>query len=191
DLTLVPFEKADQIIERESQSILLLDKDGIIEPFPPANDSDYIIKEPTAQLFQHCCNEFWWICPYVAKGIWRDELPYAMYTYDKYGRDMLMQMVSWYIGIHTDFSVSSGKHGKYFKRFLEPHIWDMYKMTYSDGSYDNLWKALFTACDLFKKIAKKVADHFGFEYPYGDDVRVRQHLKHVKNLPKDAIEMYE
>jgi aminoglycoside 6-adenylyltransferase len=191
DLTLVPFEKAPQNIERESQSILLLDKDNIIEPFPPSSDSDYIIKKPTAQLFKDCCNEFWWICPYVAKGIWRDELPYALFTFDRYGRDMLMEMVSWYIGISTNFSVSSGKHGKYFKKHLEPHLWDMYFRTYSDSSYENLWKALFASCDLFREMAQKVGDHFGFEYPYGDDERVTAHLKHIKNLPKDAKVMYE
>ena len=77
----------------ESLSILLLDKDRIMEPFLPASDSDFIIKKPTEHLFNDCCNEFWWICPYVAKGIWRDELSYAMYMYDRYARNMLMEMI--------------------------------------------------------------------------------------------------
>lgn len=188
DLTLVPFEKAHQI-ERESQSILLLDKDSIIEPFPPASDLDFVIKKPTAKLFYDCCNEFWWICPYVAKGIWRDELPYAMYMHDRHERDMLVQMINWYIGINTDFTVSAGKHGKYFRRFLEPDIWNMYVKTYADGDYENLWEALFTACDLFRTIAYKVAEHFGYEYPLGDDERVSLHLKHVRLLPRDAVEI--
>lgn len=191
DLTLIPYEKAPQLIERESQSILLLDKDNIIEPFPPASDSDYIIQKPTEQQFNSCCNEFWWICPYVAKGIWRDELPYAMFLYDRHARNMLMEMVKWYIGLNTDFSVSSGKYGKYFKEYLEPHLWDKYVKTYTDSSYENLWKALFAACELFKEMAQKVGGHFGFEYPYDEDQRVTAHLKHVKALPKDALKMYE
>jgi aminoglycoside 6-adenylyltransferase len=190
DLTLLLIENISKM-ERESQSILLLDKDGIIAPFPPASDYDFVTSKPTAKLFSDCCNEFWWICPYVAKGIWRDELPYAMLMHDRHERDMLMLMIRWYIGMNNDFSVSAGKYGKYFKKFLEPELWDMYVRTYSDGSYEKLWEALFTSCDMFRKIAQKVAAHFGYEYPMGDDERVTAHLKHVRQLPRDAEEMYK
>lgn len=190
DLSLIPIEKADELITRDSQSILLIDKDDIIEPFAPASDADYIIKKPTEEMFDHCCNEFWWICPYVAKGIWRDELPYAMYMYDRFARDMLFDMIEWYIGVKTNFTVSSGKCGKYFKDYLEPELWNMFVRTYSDADYDNLWKALFTAGDLFRIIGQNVAEYFGYQYPYGDDERVTAHLKHVMNLPRDAKEMY-
>ena len=191
DLGLVPVEMIDTVIKGESLGILLLDKDKIMGSIPPSSDSDFITKRPTASLFGDCCNEFWWICPYVAKGIWRDELPYAMYTYDRYGRDMLMEMIKWYIGIHTDFSISSGKHGKYFKEYLEPELWEMYVKTYSNSNYENLWKALFTAGDLFRVMAQKVGEHFGYEYPFGEDERVTAHLKHVRDLSRDAMEMYE
>lgn len=189
DLTLMPVENALKG-QWESQSILLMDKDSIIGQLPPASDADFVAKKPTAQTFFDCCNEFWWICPYVAKGIWRDELAYAMLMHDRHERDMLMQMIKWYIGIKTDFSVSSGKYGKYFKKFLEPDLWDKYVKTYSDANYENLWEALFTSCELFRNLAVKVAEHFGFEYPYIDDERVRAHLKHVRELPRAAKTMY-
>lgn len=191
DLTLIPLENIKQITQWESQSILLLDKDGIIKPFPPISDADFIIPKPNAQFYADCCNEFWWICPYVAKGIWRDELPYAMYMHDRHERDMVMQMLDWYIGIKTDFTVSRGKYGKYYKKYLELNLWDMYVATYAEGSYDSLWKALFASCELFRTIAQKVGEHFGYEYPMGDDQRVTAHLKYVKELPRDAKQMYE
>lgn len=190
DLRLIPIEKVNDLLECESQSILLLDKDQIIKPFPPASDADFIIKEPTQQLFNDCCNEFWWICPYVAKGIWRDELPYAMYTFDRFARDMLFEMIKWYIGIKTNFSISAGKFGKYFKEYLEDEIWDMYIKTYSDCNYDSLWQSLFMAGNLFRTIGGDVAEHYGFNYPYGDDERVTAHLRHIKELSKSAEEMY-
>jgi aminoglycoside 6-adenylyltransferase len=188
DLTLLTVESASEL--NDSQSILLLDKDNMLKPFPPASNADYLIKQPTEKQFQDCCNEFWWVSTYVAKGIWRDELPYAMHMYYGPVRDMLDTMISWYIGVRTDFAVSSGKSGKYFKDYLEAELWDMYKKTYSDSCYDNMWKALFTACDLFRTSAHSVAEHFGFRYPYGDDARVTAHLKHVKDLPKSAASMY-
>ena len=190
DLTLIPIEKINENMERESQSILLLDKDNIIEPFPPASDSDFIIQKPNKQYYNDCCNEFWWICPYVAKGIWRDEMPYAMIMYDRYVRDMLFQMIKWYIGIKTDFTVSAGKCGKNFNQYLEPELWKMFVKTYSNSNYENLWEALFEAGNLFRILAKKVAEHFNFDYPYNEDEKVTTHLNHVRKLPKDAKKMY-
>src|SRR5262245_45941223 len=68
DLGLVPVTKVNEF-EKDSLSLLLLDKDGFLEPFAPPNDSDYLPRPPTAKAFSDCCNEFWWVCPYVAKGL--------------------------------------------------------------------------------------------------------------------------
>ena len=62
--------------------------------------------------------------------------------------------------------------------------------TYSDARYENTWEALFTTCDLFRRIAVPMAEHFGFEYPFEDDKRVSAHLEHVRALPRDAKDMY-
>lgn len=190
DLSLYPIEKTDEIVKDDSLSILLLDKDGIIEPLPPANDRDYITKAPTEKEFLNCCNEFWWVSPYVAKGIWREELPYAKEMLEGPVRDMLMEMLKWYIGIKTNFSKSSGKCGKYFKQYLEPDLWNEFVATYPKGDYESIWQSHFIMCDLFRKTAISVGEHFDYKYPYGDDERVTAHLKHVKHLPKDATEIY-
>jgi aminoglycoside 6-adenylyltransferase len=174
----------------DSQSVLLLDKDGIIEPFPPASDSDYFPEPPTAKAFFDCCNEFWWVSPYAAKGLWRQEILYAKYIQDVYVRDQLMKMLMWHIGVKTDFKVSPGKLGKYFQKYLEPELWDMLLKTYSDASYENTWEALFTMCELFRTVAVPIAENFGFEYPFEDDKRVTAHLEYVRALPGDAKEIY-
>ena len=134
----------------DSLSLLLLDKDGIVEPFPPASEIDYLPKPPTAKAFSDCCNEFWWVCPYVAKGLWRREIIYAKYMLDQVVRDQLMKMLTWYIGVETQFSRNPGKFGKYFQQYLEPELWDMLLATYSDGRYDNTWDAMFAMCTLFR-----------------------------------------
>lgn len=174
----------------DSQSILLLDKEGIIEPFPPANDSDYFPKPPTSKAFFDCCNEFWWVSPYVAKGLWRQEILYAKYIQDVYVRDQLMKMLTWHIGVKTDFQVSPGKLGKYFQKYLEPELWEMLLKIYPDASYENTWNALFVMCDLFRKTAISIAEHYGFDYPSGDDERVSTYLKHIRVLPGTAKEIY-
>jgi len=102
DLGLFPVAKLNEL-EKDSLSLLLLDKDGIIGALPPANDSDYLPKPPTAKQFGDCCNEFWWVCPYVAKGLWREEIAYAKFMLDQFVRDQLMKMLTWYIGVKTEF----------------------------------------------------------------------------------------
>ncbi len=174
----------------DSQSILLLDKDGIIPPFPPASDRDYLPQPPTAKAFADCCNEFWWVIPYVAKALWREELPNAKHFQDHYVREQLMKMLAWYVGVRTGFTQSPGKYGKYLDRYLEPELWALLLQTYSDADTTHTWEALLAMGELFRQVALVVAEHFGFEYPHGDDARVTAHLRHVQGLPRDAAEMY-
>jgi aminoglycoside 6-adenylyltransferase len=189
DLGLLPIAKLDQRKE-DSLSVLLLDKDGLFQPFAPPSERDYLPRPPTAKAFFDCCNEFWWVCPYVAKGLWREEITYAKYMFDMAVREQLLEMLSWYVGVKTQFSRNPGKFGKYLSQYLEPELWDMLLKTYADASYDHTWEALFTMCALFRLVATQVAEHFGFDYPHGDDKRVSAHLKHVQSLPKNATEMY-
>jgi aminoglycoside 6-adenylyltransferase len=154
------------------------------------SDSDHLPRPPTAQAFADCCNEFWWVCPGVAKGLWRAELPYAKHIFDRFVRDQLMNMLAWYVGTKTQFSRGPGKFGKYLRQSIEPDLWELFEKTYADASYDASWDALFAMCDLFRITATRVAGRCGLEYPYADDQRVSAHLQHVRSLPRDAQELY-
>jgi aminoglycoside 6-adenylyltransferase len=189
DLGIDPFTFVGEIVA-DSQSIVLLDKDGLIPPLLPASEKDYLPKPPTAKAFADCCNEFWWVSTYVAKGLWRGEILFAKHFLDHHVRDQLMKMINWYIGMQTQFSRNPGTNGKYVQQYLEPKQWELLQKTYSDADYENTWEALFTTCALFRQLALQVADPFGFEYRYKDDEQVSAHLKHVRYLPRDAQEIY-
>ena len=189
DLTLYPVIRFDEF-GKDSLSLLLLDKDGNLGPLAPASESDYLPRAPTAKAFSDCCNEFWWVCPYVAKGLWREELTYAKYMQDQAVREQLMKMLTWYIGVNTRFRRNPGKLGKYFREYLEPELWKMLQNTYADSDCDRTWNALFAMGDLFRRVALSVAHYFGYDYPHGDDANVSAHLEHVRTLPRDAQTMY-
>jgi aminoglycoside 6-adenylyltransferase len=195
DLTLYPLAKGGahaplDDLEDDSLSLLLLDKDGLIGSLPPADERDYLPQPPTAKAFADCCNEFWWVCPYVAKGLWREEILYAKHFLDHVVRNQLMKMITWYVGMGTQFSKNPGKFGKYLRQYLEPELWQMLLDTYSDADYEHTWDALDTMCALFRTLALQVAARFGFDYKQQEDRRVRAHLKHVRCLSRDAKEMY-
>ena len=101
-----------------------------------------------------------------------------------------MKMLTWQVGVKTGFLISPGKHGKYFAKYLDPELWYMLLKTYADADYDRSWEALHTTCDLFRRAAKDVAEHFGFDYPHDEDAKVSAHLKHVRLLPREADKIY-
>jgi aminoglycoside 6-adenylyltransferase len=189
DLGITPLHRLKEYAP-ESLTVVLLDKDGLFKWIPPTSDRDGIPPPPTAKMFGDCCNEFWWVSPYVAKGLWREEILYARYMFDEVVRSQLFKMLTWYVGVRTGFAANPGKMGKYYRKYLEPELWELLLKTYADADYDHTWEALFRMGELFRKLAAAVADQFGFEYPQGDDQRVSAHLRHVRQLPKGAREMY-
>jgi len=188
DLSFNSIDRLDDHLD-DSLTVVLLDKDNIVKELPPPSDKDYLPKEPTEKLFQDCCNEFWWCSPYVAKGLWRQELTYAKHMLDVVIREQLMKMLTWHFGIKTDFKKSPGKLGKYIKSNVEPDIWTALEMTYSDSDFDNIWESLFSMGSLFRRMASSVASVYGFQYPQKDDERVTEYLHRIKNLPWDAVEI--
>lgn len=172
----------------DSQSIVLLDKDKALGELPPASDVDYWARKPTNKQFQDCCNEFWWMNPYVAKGLWRGEFTYAKWMMEVV-QEQLMDMLTWYFGIKTDFKKAPGKQGKYIRAYVEPDIWAELERTYSDANVENNWESLFTAGSLFRRVARVVAEQFGFQYPQQDDDNVSRFIRRIKNLPRDAKEI--
>lgn len=188
DLSVYPLERWPEL-KKDSLSVLLLDKDGAIGPLPPADERSYLPQPPTAKAFADCCNEFWWVSPYVAKGLWRRELPYARTMLDIYVREQLTKMLRWQIGVQTQFNLNPGKEGKYFERYLAPAQWQLLLRTYSDADYGHTWDALEATGELFRQAALFVAGRFGFEYPRGDDERVSDFLRRIRSLPPDAKEI--
>jgi len=185
DLSIYPLERWSEL-RNDSLSVLLLDKDGTIGPLPPASEASYLPQPPDAKAFADCCNEFWWVSPYAARGLWRRELPYAKAMLDEYVRAQLMKMLRWQIGIQTGFEVNPGKEGKYFERYLPPEQWALLLQTYADGDYGRSWDALEAMGELFRQSARFVAAHYGFAYPAGEDERVSSFLRRIRALPPDA-----
>lgn len=179
DLGIEIKNETDKNFTSDTMTVPLLDKDGIFPPIPTADDSGYWIKPPVKEKYYGCCNEFWWCLNNVAKGITRKQLPYAMRMYTEIVHIELEKMTEWHIGINNKFSVTSGMWGKYFEKYLSSELYELYTKTYSDGDYNHFWQAIFTACDLFHKLAVEVATHLGFTYRQNEEDGMREYLKMV------------
>lgn len=181
DLTVYPKDKNGKIIQ-DSLSVVLLDKDGVIPMLEPASEKNYLPKPPTRKEFDDCCNEFWWVCPYVAKGLRRGEILYAKYMLDQVIREELIKMLTWYIGLQTGYAVNPGKFGKYFERYLPADLWEDLMQTFAGADYEENWKALEAISRLFRRVALDVADGCGFTYPLRDDELVSEFFNQIRAL---------
>ena len=181
DLSLIPVERFSEL-PPDSLTIVLLDKDGCLDHLPPPSEKTYLPVPPTAKAFDDCCNEFWWITTYVAKGLVRDEILFAKYMLDVLMRTQLMKMLTWDFGINTGFMSNPGKIGKHFRETLSPQDWRSLLATYSSAEVQATWNALFTMCALFRERACFVANYFQFIYPERDDARVSEYLRYIHKL---------
>jgi aminoglycoside 6-adenylyltransferase len=189
DLSFYALEQVELII-KDSLSLVLFDKDRVIGELPPPSEAGYLPHRPSAKAFDDCCNEFWWLNPYVAKGLWRGDLIYSKYMLDTLMREQLLKMLTWYFGMQTDFQKSPGKLGRYLKGEIDADLWALLERTYSNAQSDHIWEALVSMDDLFRQVAQSVAGHFQFNYPEQDDIRVSNYVRHVRWLPGDATEIY-
>lgn len=190
DLNLVPLDEKEIYCREDKLRIILMDKDKNLSALAPPTDEIYRVKRPTASLFADCCNEFWWVSTYVAKGLWREETIYALEHLNRYVRPMLLQMLEWQVGIQDGFSVNIGKHAKFLKKFLPGEIWQELLTTYAIGNEEDGWKVLFAMVDLFHRTAIFVAEKLEFSYREDEEARVTSYLWHVRRLPADADGIY-
>ena len=170
DLTLIPLNEYEDYFKNSDGLVeVLLDKDNLIQDSIIATDSMYHIQKPSYQSFDDCCNEFWMTAAYVAKGLARKEILFAVDIMNGPFRPNLLTMLRWKVGIETDFSLSIGKSDKFLEKYVSDATWNTLLSTYDMGSYQKMWVALYTSFELFRETAHFVADELGYSYPEYDE----------------------
>lgn len=131
DLTLIPLlEKDDYFSKSDGLVKVLLDKDEVTNPNITPSDRKYWVKKPSEREFDDCCNEFWWVSTYVVKGLCRKEILFAIDHLNQIVRYELLRMITWKVGIDTDFKLSVGKNHKFLKRYVSDELWKTLMTTY-------------------------------------------------------------
>lgn len=188
DLSFQDIGKIEGSIREDTLSKILLNKDDIELKLPVPNDSGYYVSKPSEKEFDEVLNEAWWIQTYVAKGIWRDELPLVKYMFDVILIDCTRKLLSWYIGDRHDWMINVGKGGKWFKRYLSHEIYNDFISIYPTIDYEEIWESLFRAGKLIRKIGMSLAESLEYSYPIKDDINVTEYIKKIKELPRYATE---
>ncbi len=183
DLTLVP-KRNINILLQDKLTIVLLDKENLFTDVSEPSDKEFHIQPPSLLEYTSCCNNFLWCLQNVAKGIARDQWPYAIGMFDGIIREELNQMLDWTVGVLTDFSVSSGKLGKYYQKYLPEDVYHMFLQTYDTKDADHLWNAMLNAIACFYKAADLVRSHMDYPYPHQDHQNMKNYLIRFRNSLK-------
>lgn len=151
--------------------MVLLDKDGAAPEIPPPSEASYLPKPPSEKQYDECCNEFWWLAPYVAKALWRGEIVNAQF-FLTLRRGELRKMLNWYYGVKTGYAKSPGKLGKRWQAEFGPELWALVEQSYAGSRPADIWQALEAMGELFRIAARAVAVEHEYVYPVEDDERV-------------------
>ena len=154
-----------------------LDKDERFSQLPTSSDKDYWIQSPSEQEFREVCNEFWWVCPYVAKGLARNQITYAKGMMDGPLRNAFDRMIEIYAGTLTGFTVTIGKNGKYLPQYLSASDYKALLNTYPDHKAENLTHALDRMMDMFSRFATAVSNRLHYVYNKDEEMYSRKYLK--------------
>ena len=181
DLRIAVWDFVREDYPADTLVIPLLDKDGVLPPAPPTSDRLYWVRKPTEDQFFCCCNEFWWVSLYAAKGLWRRELLYALDHLNLYIRPQLLRLLSWQAGESHGYSISVGKCCKYLDRYLPDQIWRRLLRTYPVAGVEEIWEALAETCRLFDDTAVKLAESLGYSYNVEEARRCLEYLEKVRS----------
>lgn len=184
DLRFADINKIKAIACEDTLSKIILDKDKIAPKLPIPNESGHYVQKPTEKEFEKLLNEAWWIQTYVAKGIWRDELPFAKYMYDVVLMDCIRKLLAWYIGEGNNWHINIGKCGKWFKRYLSDEIYKEFTQLYPGVEYEEIWECLFNVGKFIRKIGESLASSLHYSYSIEDDIKVTNYLIGVRELPR-------
>jgi aminoglycoside 6-adenylyltransferase len=78
-------------------------------------------------------------------------------------------MLSWQVGIDTNFSLSVGKSYKYLNKYLPEHSWKRLQSTFKMDTEENMWAAFSETLQLFRESSKLVGGQLGYAYPDYDE----------------------
>ncbi len=181
DLRIVDIQNIANEAKNTEPRIILLNKDDFKELTPINHEAAFFIPKPSAMEFYNTCNEFRWVSLYVSKGLCREELCYARHTYEIYVMDMFMKMLNIKIALEHNFSVTTGSHSKYLKRYLSEEEMMRVHSIFPNGDYEDMWEKLFALYDYFAELEAYVGEQLGYEVNVYESKRVRDFMLKRRN----------
>lgn len=158
DLGLCPLSKIQQWVDEDPVAKVLKDPYHLLpEEKLLSNDLIYQVNMPNQQKFQDVCNEFWWVNPYVVKGILRDEYFYAL-DHFHHIQESFLELLSWQLASINDGPLIIGKNFKHLKDYIDEDFYREILSWQNNGSIEQLAIHLLAIQVAFSKIRRLFLD---------------------------------
>ncbi|MFP4479151.1 MAG: aminoglycoside 6-adenylyltransferase [Candidatus Izemoplasmatales bacterium] len=181
DLGIMDIQDIEKTVYDDSLTKVILDKDHLVQSIQEVDESTYYVQKPTNKDILMTVNEFYWVCPYVGKGMARNHMFYAIKHLDILRKE-IERILDWWIGYQHDFKISVGKGKHRYVDLLPIDIYNLYTETYTNTQVENVWKALFKSIDLFDLVYEKVAVESGVDYHQEYKINLLDFIQtHYKN----------
>ncbi|MET7000282.1 AadS family aminoglycoside 6-adenylyltransferase [Chitinophaga defluvii] len=191
------YQKAAFINEAEKDTLpedwdigykVLVDKDHIATKLKTPTYQSIIIGRPSEKKFSQVLNDCWWDMTYVAKCLARDNIFYAKFMTENVIRtDYLVPIIEWYIASENNWNITTNKHGRLFKKYLSPGMWQQIETTFSGSDITDNWNALFAYADVVHQLGTTLSEKLGYSYPTELEHNVRKYLSDIRSTPVSRI----
>ncbi len=185
DLSFQDKKETEKELSGDSLSKILLDKHDYVRDLPLPDESSYHTQCPSVTEWNETLNELWWLQCYIAKELWRKEMPLVKYLYDVHFMDCLRQLVIWHISAENDWKLNVGKAGKWLGRFLPAKLYEEYISFYCGADYNEQWDKLLRTGSFIRRLGVKLSEKLGYEYPMQDDVNVSEYIRQIHSLKEN------
>ena len=162
DLTLCPKEYIKEWVDSEAGFIVLEDPEHLFEPYSQ-NLERYWTIPATETDFEKSCNEFWWVSAYVVKGIYRNQLTYAIDHLYGICQQVLLKVLAWQVASDRGV-VDIGKNYKYLFNYLPAEKEEEFSALLDFSSLDKITQSLLATMEFFHQEAQYLAQKMGFKY---------------------------
>ena len=164
----------------------LLDKDNLLPEIErPEEKQTVFAGAPSREEFSNIHSEFWWVMKTFAEYTLREELLPAMFYLNNAVRGLLNRMIRWYLFLKAGGPVDMGILDSRMGEVLDADLFRLYRKTYPNAEYSQIWDAYGAAAALWKKTGQFIAERCGFEYPEKTEQDMAAFIQCLKEQKQD------
>lgn len=161
---------------------MLMDKDNLMMstllalPIPARP-----LQPPSSQTFLEVVNDFWFHAAWTAKKLQRGEIWIAKSCCDNYLKILLLRMVEWEAGAVNGWEFNIWFNGRFLEEWALPKTQEELRQVFAYYDTEDIWRALTATMEIFRRIAREIANHLAYPYPVNSDEQVSEWISLIHN----------
>ena len=151
--------------------ILIKDENKLVSSFMEAllstsnNKGESKLPSISESEFSNSVNDFFFHVVWTHRKLLRGELWSATNCLDCYMKSLLLQMTEWYSKAKNSEDYDTWHSGRFIEQWADKSILKDFHGIFAHYDYHDIEPALRSTVKLYSRMAKYVANHYGFNYP--------------------------